>query len=172
LSLEMKFPMRARRAAAGVVPGVAAGAAGTTALNAITYLDMALRGRPVSNIPEEAIEQASAKTHVAIPGNGERRSNRVSGIAALSGIATGVGVGVLVGVLRGLGWQVSAPTTAVAAGAGAMAFANIPLAASGLSDPRTWSTADWISDLVPHAAYGIVTAIVVCGLLPSPHPKR
>lgn len=33
--------------------GLAAGAAGTTALNAVTYLDMALRGRPASTTPEE-----------------------------------------------------------------------------------------------------------------------
>jgi hypothetical protein len=27
----------------------------------------------------------------------------------------------------------------------------------GITDPRTWSTADWIADLVPHLAYGLVT---------------
>ncbi len=30
--------------------GAAAGAAGTTALDAVTYLDMALRGRPASSL--------------------------------------------------------------------------------------------------------------------------
>jgi len=26
-----------------------------------------------------------------------------------------------------------------------------------VTDPRTWSAADWISDLLPHLAYGVVT---------------
>ncbi|MGI8900330.1 MAG: hypothetical protein ACR2HA_05280 [Nocardioides sp.] len=34
-----------------VLAGVAAGAAGTTALNAVTYLDMAIRGRGTSSTP-------------------------------------------------------------------------------------------------------------------------
>jgi hypothetical protein len=35
----------------GVLRGAAAGAAGTTALNAVTYLDMVVRGRPASDAP-------------------------------------------------------------------------------------------------------------------------
>lgn len=31
----------------------------------------------------------------------------------------------------------------------------------GVTDPRTWSVIDWVSDLVPHAAYGAVTAAVL-----------
>ena len=37
--------------------GLAAGAAGTTALNAITYLDMAARRRPGSSTPEESVRR-------------------------------------------------------------------------------------------------------------------
>ena len=33
------------------------------------------------------------------------------------------------------------------------------MAALGVSDPRTWRPADWLSDLVPHLAYGAVTAL-------------
>jgi hypothetical protein len=36
--------------------GAAAGAAGTTALNTVTYLDMAVRGRPTSSTPEDIVE--------------------------------------------------------------------------------------------------------------------
>jgi hypothetical protein len=32
------------------------------------------------------------------------------------------------------------------------------MVAQGLTDPREWGTAGWISDIVPHVAYGIVTA--------------
>ena len=49
------------------------------------------------------------------------------------------------------------PLLAVAAGLGATA---VPMAALGVSDPRDWSTTSWISDLVPHLAYGAVTAVV------------
>ena len=35
--------------------GAAAGAAGTTALNVVTYLDMAVRGRPASSTPERTV---------------------------------------------------------------------------------------------------------------------
>ncbi|MCP9968874.1 hypothetical protein LUX57_29935 [Actinomadura madurae] len=37
--------------------GLAAGAAGTTALNLVTYLDMAVRGRPASSTPEQSVER-------------------------------------------------------------------------------------------------------------------
>ena len=39
-----------------IIAGLLAGAAGTTALNAVTYADMALRGRPGSEIPEHLVE--------------------------------------------------------------------------------------------------------------------
>jgi len=34
----------------------------------------------------------------------------------------------------------------------------------GVTDPRTWSRADWVSDIVPHLAYGAVTASVLSAL--------
>ena len=39
-----------------VLRGAAAGAAGTTALNAVTYLDMTVRGRGTSSTPEQTVE--------------------------------------------------------------------------------------------------------------------
>jgi hypothetical protein len=36
--------------------------------------------------------------------------------------------------------------------------ANGPMTAMGLTDPRTWSRTDWLSDVLPHLAYGWVTA--------------
>ena len=33
---------------------------------------------------------------------------------------------------------------------------NGPMTVLGVTDPRTWSAADWISDLVPHLAYAAV----------------
>ena len=44
-------------AARGILAGAAAGAAGTTALNLIAYLDMTLRGRGASSTPEDTVEK-------------------------------------------------------------------------------------------------------------------
>jgi hypothetical protein len=40
--------------------------------------------------------------------------------------------------------------------AGILVAANGPMTALGITDPRTWSTTDWVSDLVPHLVYGAV----------------
>jgi hypothetical protein len=139
--------------------GAAAGAAGTTALNAVTYLDMVLRGRPASTTPERSVEQAADQVHAEIPGDEQTRPNRVSGLGALTGIGAGVGVGALYGLLRGLGVQLPVWVGALLAGGGAMAAANVPMAAQGVTDVTAWSRTDWLADAVPHAAYGIVTAM-------------
>ena len=33
---------------------------------------------------------------------------------------------------------------------------NGPMTVLGVTDPRTWSPTDWISDVVPHLAYAVV----------------
>jgi hypothetical protein len=136
--------------------GAAAGAAGSTALNAVTYLDMAGRGRGTSSTPEQTVEALAAKAHVTIPGEGETRENRVQGLGPLTGLVAGVGVGVLVGLARAAGLR-SRPLVGTAlTTAGVLVAANGPMTVLGITDPRTWSATDWISDLVPHLAYGAV----------------
>ena len=73
--------------------GAAAGAAGTTALNAATYLDMAVRGRPTSSTPEDTVEALAGVVHARVPGDDDTRPNRLTGLGALTGIAAGVGAG-------------------------------------------------------------------------------
>src|SRR4051794_30051453 len=73
-----------------VVAGAAAGAAGTTALNTVTYLDMALRGRPASDTPQQAVHKLADRAGLNIPGDGERREGRVDGLGPLLGVLTGV----------------------------------------------------------------------------------
>ena len=51
--------------------GVAAGAAGVTTLNAITYLDMAVRARPSGAAPSHAVEQLAQKAGAGIPGQSD-----------------------------------------------------------------------------------------------------
>jgi hypothetical protein len=144
--------------------GAAAGAAGTTALNAVTYLDMAVRARPTSSTPEDTVEKLADKAHVGIPGQGEDRDNRLAGLGPLSGIVTGVGVGTLLGLARQLGWRPSPVVGAVAATVLALVGANGPMTALGITDPREWNLDAWLSDVVPHVAYGAVTAATLDGL--------
>ena len=141
----------------GAALGALAGAAGTTALNAVTYLDMAVRGRGSSSTPQQTVETLAEKACVQIPGDEETEQNRVSGLGPLLGILTGIGTGAALGVLYA-GRRPPLAVGAVLAAVGAMAGSDAPMAALGISDPRSWSATDWISDAVPHAAYGVVTA--------------
>ncbi len=141
----------------GLFYGAAAGAAGTTALNTVTYVDMTMRGRAPSSIPERTVETIAQRLGRRVPGEGEVHEHRVSGLGALSGIATGVAVGAAVGLLRAVGVRPPALIGTVLVGAAAMAASDVPLAGLGISDPRTWSRTDWISDILPHLAYGAVT---------------
>jgi hypothetical protein len=140
--------------------GAAAGAAGTTALNAVTYADMALRGRGASSAPADVVDALSDRTDVAVPGTGETRANRAAGMGALLGMATGVAVGACYGLARASGWRPAVPVAAVATGVAAMAGSDVPMAALAISDPRGWTPSDWLADLVPHLVYGLVTAAV------------
>jgi hypothetical protein len=141
----------------GLLAGAAAGAAGTASLNAATYLDMTVRGRAASSTPQQTVEVVEDRLPVSVPGEGEARENRVSGLGSLSGIVTGVGIGAAFGVLRRAGLRPSLPVGAVLVGLAAMASTGASMVRLGVSDPRTWSAADWLSDLVPHLIYGGVT---------------
>jgi hypothetical protein len=136
--------------------GAAAGAAGTTALNVVAYGDMVLRGRPASTTPELTVEKLAGRAHVSVPGDPGRRQNRVEGLGALTGLGAGVGIGVLVGLIRALGYR-SQPLvgTALITG-GVLVSTNGPMTVLGVTDPRTWTAVDWISDVIPHLAYGAV----------------
>jgi hypothetical protein len=132
--------------------GAAAGAAGTTALNAVTYLDMAVRGRAASSTPERTVEKLAEKAHLPIPGEGEKRVNRVQALGALTGLVAGIGVGGLLGLARASGFRAGTLLTTLTV----LVATNGPMTTLGITDPRTWSRTDWISDLVPHLAYSAV----------------
>ena len=138
--------------------GAAAGAAGSTALNAVTYLDMAVRGRGTSSTPEDTVEKLAETAHLSIPGDGDTRRNRLQGLGPLMGLVAGIGVGVLGGLARASGHRSSTPVGATLTTLGVLVAANGPMTVLGVTDPRTWSASDWVSDLVPHLAYGVVVA--------------
>ncbi|TFV63490.1 hypothetical protein E4P41_04340 [Geodermatophilus sp. DF01-2] len=136
--------------------GAAAGAAGSTALNAVTYLDMAVRGRGSSSTPEQTVEKLAEKAHVPIPGDDETRQNRVQGLGPMTGLAAGVGVGVVVGLVRAAGYRSQPLVGTLLTTLGVMVAANGPMTVLGITDPRSWSATAWASDVVPHLAYGAV----------------
>jgi len=141
-----------------ILRGAAAGAAGATALHAATYADMAVRGRPASSTPEESVRRIARALGTRIPGDERSRQARESGLGALLGLLTGTAVGAGYGALHGAGWRPGALTGGAAVTGAALVAANGPMVALRVTDPRDWSVTDWISDVVPHLAYGFVTA--------------
>ena len=134
--------------------GLAAGAVGTTALNAVSSLDRALRGRPAGSVPERFVDAVADRVGAELPGSREERDSRRAALGLLAGIANGLGTGVLASVARSAGLRFSPPVGAVLTGAASMAATDVPVAALGVSDPRSWSPADWTTDAVSHLAYG------------------
>jgi hypothetical protein len=136
--------------------GAVAGAAGTTALNVVTYLDMSLRGRSASSTPEVTVEKLAGVAHTPIPGDGEKRQNRVQALGAVTGLVSGIGMGVLVGLARAAGFRSQPLVGTLLTTAGVLVATNGPMTVLGVTDPRTWSATDWGSDIVPHLAYAAV----------------
>ena len=137
-----------------VLNGALAGAAGTTALDVVTYLDMTLRNRPPSEVPEQAVEKMANAVGVSLP------DGRRAGLGALLGYAAGLGIGTAYGALRSrVRWSPPLPLAGVALGFGAMAATDAPIVGLGLSDPREWGVSGVLSDVVPHVVYGVVTAV-------------
>ncbi|WP_428966054.1 hypothetical protein [Micromonospora fluostatini] len=138
-----------------------AGAAGASALNAVTYLDMAVRARPASSAEEDSAGRLADLAHVG-PGDQQTAETRKSGLGALSGDATSVataGISAAAG-----GRRLPTGVSAVALAGLAMMASISPMTALKVTDPRSWSAADWITDLVPHLAYGAVTAVALTAL--------
>ncbi|MGY1839728.1 MULTISPECIES: hypothetical protein [unclassified Modestobacter] len=150
--------------------GLLAGAAGTTALNAVTWLDMAVRGRPASTLPEETADALARAAGRPIRGSRQERASRRTALGAMSGITNGVALGVVSSVVRSAGVRLSFPVGAVVKGAASSAATNLPVAALGVSDPTTWTRQDWFGDALPHLAYGATVQAVVSGL-PTPRER-
>ncbi|MFF8595064.1 hypothetical protein ACF061_27160 [Streptomyces sp. NPDC015220] len=140
-----------------ITKGLLAGAAGTLALDVVTYGDMLLRGRPSSSVPAQVADRLAGRAGVPL-GDGEERDNRTQAAGALMGYATGVAAGAAYGLLR----DRRPPLPDWAAGpllaAAVMAGANAPATVLGLTDPTSWDMPSWVSDVVPHLVYGLTTA--------------
>lgn len=137
--------------------GLVSGAAGVTALNLVTYVDIALRGRPASDTPQRTVEAALDVAGIDVPGDKAQRRQRGNALGALAGIGTGLGIGVAASMARQVGVRLPGPVAAVVTGAAAMAASDVSATALGVADPRRWSASSWAADVTPHLAYGIAT---------------
>ncbi len=132
-------------------------------LNAVTYLDMTVRARPPSTTPQDTVRKAEELAGVSLSGDGldsDEAGNRRSGLGALLGIVAGLGTGALYGLVAPkLG---RTPMALLGLGAGLVANVGTtgPMAVLGVTDPRTWRGDSWVSDLLPHLAFGFATAAV------------
>jgi hypothetical protein len=147
--------------------GLIAGAAGTMALDAVTYADMLLRGRPASPLPAEAAAKLAKQVGIDLQGDDDRATARREGLGALLGYATGAAVGVAGALVFGGGRRLGGGTLVgrvLMLGGSAMAASMIPMTAEGLTDPRQWGLEGWLSDIVPHAAYGLAAAATLGAL--------
>lgn len=152
-----------------LIHGALAGAAGTTALNAATFADMALRARPASSTPEQTVERGAELVGVSLPEDDDEKQARESGLGSLLGSVAGVGAGVALGALRGS----TGRPRGVAGKVGtawvlAMIAGNGPMTVLGVTDPRTWRPVDWVADIVPHLAYAVVASAALDAFDP-PH---
>src|SRR4051812_48631391 len=153
--------MRAESLPRALLQGLAAGAAGTTALNAVTYLDMAIRGRPASTTPDRTVEYLAARVGVNIPGEGDERSNRLSGLGAFGGACTGLAVGAALSAARFVSKPQSAFATGLIGTTGALLVANGPMIAAGITKPPGRAPAERSSDPGPPLGVRLVARLVV-----------
>lgn len=159
-----------------ILAGAVAGAAGVVALNAVGYLDMLIRGRPASDMParlagkladevglplefdaDADIDDADDDDDDDVPG--DAAENRRAALGALLGMANGIGIGVAYGICRLILPRPPAWLAGAGLGAAAMAASDYPATRLGLTEPRDWSAVDWASDVLPHMAFGVVTAL-------------
>ncbi|TDC36656.1 hypothetical protein E1211_12800 [Micromonospora sp. 15K316] len=136
--------------------GAIAGAVGSTALNVVTYLDMALRGRPASSTPEQVVDRVAGAAHLSL-GPQDLAANRRAGLGPLLGYATGIGAGIGFALLT-RGRRTSLTWASGLLGAGVMAMTDGSMTVLKVTDPRTWRRSDWLSDIIPHLAYGLAAA--------------
>lgn len=144
--------------------GAAAGAAGTTILDATTYADMALRGRPQSELPQRVVKEIVHRAHVAPLDRpdelmSDADKNRQTALGALIGYADGLGMGAAFGAVRPQTRGVSWFWAGIALGAATLLLSEGSATALGQTDPRKWGVSGWVADLVPRFLYGWVTVL-------------
>jgi hypothetical protein len=138
--------------------GLIAGAAGTAALNMLTYLDVLIRARPSSSVASKTAARLADEVGVDLRADAEQGTQRRrSAVGALLGYLSGVGIGALYGAIEDAVPDLPLPMSGIAVGLAAMAGSDLPATSAGATDSSKWGASGWIEDVVPHIAYGVVT---------------
>jgi hypothetical protein len=139
--------------------GMVAGAVGTTMLNIATYLDMAMRGRPPSEVPEKVVDEVTNKLDFSLEqeGGGETADNRRSALGAPHGFSFRSVWGSIYGLVHPAIRRISPAARSAGLGVAVMAGNDVPAIAVGATKPSEWGISGWVSDLTPHMIYGIAT---------------
>lgn len=148
-----------------ILRGAIAGAAGTVALDLVTYGDMAVRGRAPSDMPAEVIRLLAERAGIeplAKPDDetDDATKHRRTALGAISGYKIGVLIGALYGAAQPLFGNAPLLVRAAVVGGLAMAASDVPATMLGATDPKQWDAGSWVSDIGPHLVYGLVTAAV------------
>ena len=144
-----------------VLVGLIAGATGTTVINVATNLDMVLRGRAPSHVPDRTVEPIAREVGIVDARDDARDNHRLSGLGAVSGSLTGIAAGVASALVRPKAARIPAPVAGLAVGLGAMALTDASATVAGATDLRSWTPASWLADLIPHALFGWATVLVI-----------
>jgi len=151
--------------------GAAASAVGTVALDATSYADMLLRGRGASAVTQTVAQKLAEKAGIdalSSPEPDEPTKNRQTAVGSLLGPLSGIGVGVIYGALRPLlRGRVPVVVAGLLAGAASMALTDVTATMLEATDPKEWDLAGWLSDIIPHAVFGIATALTFEALAPA-----
>jgi hypothetical protein len=135
-----------------VLHGVLAGAAGTAALDLLSYADMAFRDRPPSELPDKMVAAIARSAHAPVPDR-----NRSQAFGALLGYADGLSAGAVFALvrprMRGVPWYAAALALAFFT----MLLSEGTATAMQQTDPRRWGVSGWVSDILPRVVYGAVT---------------
>ncbi len=147
-----------------VLKGLLAGAAGTIALEIVSYGDMLLRGRPASELPATVVQKIATRMGASEFAHADDAATKArrSAVGALLGYGVGLGAGVGYALMRPnverwLPW----PIGGAMLGAVTLIASEGSATALGATDWSTWSTAEWIADIVPRTLYGLTAAWVV-----------
>jgi hypothetical protein len=122
---------RSTRLTTRLLWGAVAGAAGATALNAVTYGDMLVRARASSSVPATVAGRLADRLGIAplaSDNDSDAAKNRRSAAGALLGYGTGIGVGVAYGALRSTSGTDHLVRDGVLLGVAAMAMSDAPTA--------------------------------------------
>jgi hypothetical protein len=140
-----------------LIRDLAAGAGGIVAMEIASYLDMLVRGRAASNQPQELGDALADRLEFA-PGQTKAAKAKRSALGSLVGYVDGLALpaaATVLGLRRGSGARHAAMLTG-----GAMVGSSALPTYLGVTDPRTWTADDWVTDLVPHIAYGVTATLI------------